>query len=91
MLEDDQCGRLGGCDGYVCSSRSLLGAAVGGMQGRIDGLMWRLGKPLLVPLTTSLYVPGKLADPEHVIVDIGTGFYVEKVSSLDGGGVKVDE
>ena len=52
--------------------------------------MWRLGKPLLVPLTTSLYVPGKLADPEHVIVDIGTGFYVEKVSASDGRVVKVD-
>jgi prefoldin alpha subunit len=36
-------------------------------------------KPILVPLTTSLYVPGKLADAEHVIVDVGTGFYVEKV------------
>lgn len=38
-------------------------------------------KPLLVPLTTSLYVPGRLADTEHVLVDVGTGFYVEK--SLD--------
>ncbi|KAI1008005.1 hypothetical protein K3495_g228 [Podosphaera aphanis] len=36
------------------------------------------GKPLLVPLTTSLYVSGTLADADHVIVDIGTGFYVEK-------------
>ncbi|TEY43122.1 hypothetical protein BOTCAL_0379g00040 [Botryotinia calthae] len=36
------------------------------------------GKPILVPLTTSLYVPGELADTENVIVDIGTGFYVEK-------------
>ena len=35
-------------------------------------------KPLLVPLTTSLYVPGTLADSEHVLVDVGTGFYVEK-------------
>ncbi|KAK4977340.1 subunit of tubulin prefoldin [Elasticomyces elasticus] len=35
-------------------------------------------KPLLVPLTASLYVPGTLADTEHVIVDVGTGFYVEK-------------
>jgi prefoldin alpha subunit len=34
---------------------------------------------ILVPLTTSLYVPGKLADRQKVIVDIGTGFYVEKV------------
>lgn len=40
------------------------------------------GKPILVPLTTSLYVPGVLADPENVIVDVGTGFYVEKVRCL---------
>ncbi|KAF2486792.1 Prefoldin [Neohortaea acidophila] len=37
-------------------------------------------KPILVPLTSSLYVPGKLADTEHVIVDVGTGFYVEKTT-----------
>ena len=36
---------------------------------------------VLVPLTTSLYVPGRLADSERVIVDVGTGFYVEKVGS----------
>ena len=36
------------------------------------------GKPLLVPLTSSLYVPGKLASTTHVLVDVGTGFYVEK-------------
>lgn len=35
-------------------------------------------RQLLVPLTTSLYVPGTLADTEHVLVDVGTGFYVEK-------------
>jgi prefoldin alpha subunit len=29
-------------------------------------------------LTSSLYVPGTLADSDNVIVDIGTGFYVEK-------------
>lgn len=40
------------------------------------------GKPILVPLTTSLYVPGELADTENVIVDIGTGFYVEKVCMM---------
>jgi len=38
------------------------------------------GKPLLVPLTTSLYVPGTLADSEKVIVDVGTGYYVEKTT-----------
>lgn len=40
-------------------------------------LRW-LDKPILVPLTSSLYVPGRLADTEHVLVDVGTGFFVEK-------------
>lgn len=40
------------------------------------------GQPILVPLTTSLYVPGMLASSEKVIVDVGTGFYVEKVLSF---------
>ena len=31
-----------------------------------------------MPLTPSLYVPGKLASADSVLVDIGTGFYVEK-------------
>ncbi|KAF9997676.1 subunit of tubulin prefoldin [Modicella reniformis] len=35
-------------------------------------------KSILVPLTSSLYVPGKLTNVEKVIVDIGTGYYVEK-------------
>ncbi|KAL4400161.1 subunit of tubulin prefoldin [Malassezia pachydermatis] len=35
-------------------------------------------KTTLVPLTASLYVPGRLADPDKVIVDIGTGYFVEK-------------
>ena len=35
-------------------------------------------RTILVPLTASLYVPGQLADTENVLVDIGTGFYVEK-------------
>ncbi|KAI1806477.1 Prefoldin alpha subunit [Daldinia bambusicola] len=33
---------------------------------------------ILVPLTNSLYVRGTLSDASHVVVDIGTGFYVEK-------------
>lgn len=35
-------------------------------------------KEILVPLTGSMYVPGKIADPGKVMVDIGTGYYVEK-------------
>ncbi|XP_059415371.1 prefoldin subunit 5-like [Carassius carassius] len=36
------------------------------------------GKELLVPLTSSMYVPGKLNDVDHVLVDVGTGYFVEK-------------
>ena len=39
------------------------------------------GKAVLVPLTGSMYVPGQLSNPSKVIVDIGTGYYVEKESS----------
>lgn len=39
-----------------------------------------VGIPILVPLTPSLYIPGKLASTETVLVDVGTGFYLEKVS-----------
>ncbi|KAJ1675197.1 subunit of tubulin prefoldin, partial [Spiromyces aspiralis] len=35
-------------------------------------------KPILVPLTESLYVPGTLDDIKSVLVDVGTGYYIEK-------------
>lgn len=38
-------------------------------------------KSVLVPLTNSLYVNGNLTDTETVLVDVGTGFLVEKVTS----------
>ncbi|TVY45249.1 putative prefoldin subunit [Lachnellula occidentalis] len=50
-----------------------------GVSGKVEG------KPILVPLTASLYVPGTLADTENVVVDVGTGFYVEK-STKDATG-----
>lgn len=39
------------------------------------------GKSILVPLTSSLYVSGTLSSPGRVIVDVGTGYYVEKSSA----------
>jgi len=36
------------------------------------------GDSVLVPLTVSLYVPGQLANKDKLIVDVGTGYYVEK-------------
>uniref|UniRef100_H0XIR0 Prefoldin subunit 5 n=1 Tax=Otolemur garnettii TaxID=30611 RepID=H0XIR0_OTOGA len=35
------------------------------------------GQELLLPLTSSQYVPGKLHDVEHMLIDVGTGYYVE--------------
>ncbi|PWN44273.1 Prefoldin alpha subunit [Ceraceosorus guamensis] len=36
------------------------------------------GKESLIPLSASLYVPGKLRNTQKVIVDVGTGYYIEK-------------
>lgn len=35
------------------------------------------GQPLLLPLTSSLYVSGTLESADQVLVDVGTGYYVE--------------
>ena len=37
-----------------------------------------VGTPMLVPVTESLYVPGKVGATDKVLVDIGTGYFVEK-------------
>lgn len=34
---------------------------------------------ILVPLTNSLYVPGRIKDKGNVIIDVGTGYFVKKV------------
>lgn len=36
------------------------------------------GQSLLVPLSESMYAMGKMVDGDKVLVDIGTGFFVEK-------------
>ncbi|KAH3666337.1 hypothetical protein OGAPHI_004526 [Ogataea philodendri] len=35
-------------------------------------------KELLVPLTSSLYVPGKIKENDKFLIDVGTGYYIEK-------------
>ncbi|PIA17880.1 prefoldin subunit 5 [Coemansia reversa NRRL 1564] len=40
-------------------------------------------KTIMVPLSNSLYVPGKISNIDSVVVDVGTGYYVEK-STADG-------
>ena len=33
-----------------------------------------------MPLTDSLYVPGRLVDTNNVLVDVGTGYFVGKTT-----------
>jgi prefoldin subunit 5 len=42
-------------------------------------------REILVPLTQSLYVTGKLKKTDTVIVDVGTGYYIEKVCPPSSG------
>jgi len=38
------------------------------------------GKEIMVPLTASLYVPGRILDHNKVMVELGTGYFAEKTS-----------
>ena len=37
-----------------------------------------VGTPMLVPITSSLYVPGDTAELDSILVDVGTGYFIEK-------------
>ncbi|CAI5510605.1 unnamed protein product, partial [Closterium sp. Naga37s-1] len=36
------------------------------------------GQSMLVPLTGSMYIAGTVAEPSHVLIDVGAGYYIEK-------------
>lgn len=38
------------------------------------------GKEIMVPLTSSLYVPGVMEENESVLVEVGAGYFIEKSS-----------
>lgn len=38
----------------------------------------QLGKEIMVPLTNAIYVPGHISSVSKLLIDIGTGYYVEK-------------
>jgi prefoldin alpha subunit len=42
-----------------------------------------VGKKMLVPLTASLYVPGTLDEADKVLVDIGTGYFIEVIENFN--------
>ncbi|KAI9371400.1 Prefoldin [Aspergillus egyptiacus] len=53
-------------------NEGVIGSEKKGTQGKDE---------ILVPLTSSLYVKGRLVDREKVLVDVGTGYYVEKTTA----------
>ncbi|KAF8598743.1 Prefoldin alpha subunit [Ceratobasidium sp. AG-I] len=67
---------------HLTNSFAQLKAAQSKFRGCLDNVSEikpaNSSKTLLVPLTNSLYVPGKLSDTENVIIDVGTGYYVSK-------------
>jgi prefoldin alpha subunit len=56
-----------------------LAGAFGASQRAIHALgsSTKEGQRLLLPLTSSVYVSGEVAAPHTVLVDVGTGYYVE--------------
>ena len=36
------------------------------------------GREVMVPLTSSLYVPGVMEDSQNVLVEVGAGYFIEK-------------
>ena len=36
------------------------------------------GKEVMVPLTSSLYVPGRMDDNKNVLIEVGAGYFVQK-------------
>jgi len=69
---------------HLTSSFTQLAAAQGKLKECLRCVQVQASYPrkdkqqILVPLTNSLYVGGTLARPDRVVVDVGTGFYVEK-------------
>lgn len=61
---------------YFCEVRMSL-ASVYFTCFIIEFLLLIVGKKMLVPLTASLYVSGTLDDSDKVLVDVGTGYFIE--------------
>ena len=80
----DSFGQLKGAVGNFSTSLRLLGSKPDGHEGKGNNcnknvLINVAPIPALVPLTTSVYVDAVLEEPERVLIDVGTGYYIEQV------------
>ena len=75
--EEERAQSLMGRYGQLRAASARLGAAKTAL-GSLNAST--ADKDIMVPLTESLYVPGKIKNPDRVMCDLGTGFYVERNS-----------
>lgn len=66
----------------ISSSLSQLSSAVARLTASKENAA-QIGsmapnRDIMVPLTSSIYVPGHIVDTNKVLIDVGTGFFVEK-------------
>ncbi|KAH8381995.1 hypothetical protein KR009_001299 [Drosophila setifemur] len=64
----DSLSTLHGCKAKYAGSKEALETFQPDWQDR----------QILVPLTSSMYVPGRVKDLNNFVIDIGTGYYIEK-------------
>ena len=78
-----RCGRAARCDGLRAARRAAAGrrrpapTRTRRSSSTPSSPFPASGAPVLVPLTSSLHVRGALTTPGRVLLDIGTGYYVE--------------
>lgn len=81
--------QLGGLKEQLDHDIQSLGRAYEGLRGARNRFQESKGcleqfktlpnnSAILVPLTASLYVTGSISDNAHVLVDVGTGYYVKQ-------------
>lgn len=67
---------------FISNSYATLKIAVNRFNVSLEGISEMNSKnqdqEVLVPLTSSMYIPGQLSDIKTLLVDIGTGYFVEK-------------
>ncbi|PLW10144.1 hypothetical protein PCANC_03742 [Puccinia coronata f. sp. avenae] len=87
---------------HLTNSFAQLQGAIAKFNTGIESIdvIQKKQEPILVPLTSSLYVPGKLKDPSRIMLDVGTGYLIDQPigsarSSLNrkvlGLGVSLDQ
>lgn len=78
QLKQQEEGRLQALTAHFSNLRQVHAKLTSGrtavqeLQGQTEG------KEMMLPLTESVYVPGRVKDPSKLMVELGTGYYVEK-------------